>query len=181
MKAAGEHHGIHHARYRDLRPSVVNRLQPFAIIRNPWARVVSRFEFFKFAERSGSASSDYGPATFEEFLEERHKYGNREFYWHRAIRGWYPQRDYVVDDAGDIAVDLLRQEELKTEAMDYFDLSEPLARRNSSSKDVKQKRDYKDYYTPETIQIVADWYADDIETFGFDFDTSATRNTYYSD
>ncbi len=38
---------------------------------------------------------------------------------------------------------------------------------------------YRDIYTPETIQIVADWYSDDINYFGFDFGTAATRNYYY--
>ena len=38
---------------------------------------------------------------------------------------------------------------------------------------------YKNIYTPETIQIVADWYKEEIDYFGFDFDTSATRNYYY--
>ncbi|WP_321339941.1 hypothetical protein [Breoghania sp.] len=43
-----------------------------------------------------------------------------------------------------------------------------------------RRRDYKDYYTPRTIQIIADWYKNDIETFGFDFDTAATRNTFFT-
>jgi hypothetical protein len=35
---------------------------------------------------------------------------------------------------------------------------------------------YRDIYTPETIQIVADWYKKDIDTWGYDFDTGPTRN-----
>jgi hypothetical protein len=35
---------------------------------------------------------------------------------------------------------------------------------------------YKDIYTKETIQIIADWYKKDIDYWGFDFDTPATRN-----
>ena len=35
---------------------------------------------------------------------------------------------------------------------------------------------YKDLYTPETIQIIADWYKDDIEFWGFDFDGGPTKN-----
>ena len=38
------------------------------------------------------------------------------------------------------------------------------------------KGTYKDLYTPETIQIVADWYQKDIDTWGYDFDTGPTRN-----
>jgi hypothetical protein len=33
-----------------------------------------------------------------------------------------------------------------------------------------------DLYTPETIQIVADWYQDDIDMWGYDFDTGANKN-----
>ena len=40
-------------------------------------------------------------------------------------------------------------------------------------------KDYKDYYNEQTIQIVADWYAQDIDYWGFDFDTSATKNYHY--
>lgn len=37
---------------------------------------------------------------------------------------------------------------------------------------------YQDIYTKETIQIVADWYKEDIDFFGFDFDGAATKNTW---
>ena len=37
-------------------------------------------------------------------------------------------------------------------------------------------RNYQDYYNEQTIQIVADWYEQDIDYWGFDFDTSATKN-----
>lgn len=179
MKANGEHHGYHHARYRDIRPSVLEKLQPVAIVRNPWARVVSRYTFAERAMKTGSAKPGYVPDSFEGFLEERHIYGNRDLYWHRAIRGWHPQLDYVVDNDGNIAVDLLRQENLGEETMDYFGLSKPLERRNASVKS-GPKRNYQDFYNKKTIQIVADWYADDINAFGFDFDTSASKGTYFT-
>jgi len=44
----------------------------------------------------------------------------------------------------------------------------------------KEVQNYKDLYTKETIQIVADWYQKDIEYWGFDFDTSATKNYWGS-
>ena len=177
MKANDEHHGYHHARLIDIHPKVRSRLQPVAVVRNPWSRVVSRFRFAQLAMKKGASPSDYAATTFEEFLEERHVYGGKEFYWHRAIRGWYPQTDYVVDEQGEIAADLLRQEHLGDEAMRYFGLSAPPRRRNVSG---VQSIDYRDYYTQQTIQIVADWYQRDIDTFGFDFDTPATRNVCFA-
>lgn len=177
MAENGEHHGIQHARLRDVDTKVLSRLKPFAVVRNPWARVVSRYTFAELAKRQGTAAGDYSADSFEAFLDERHVWGGKPFYWHRAIRGWYPQVDYVTDETGAIRADLLRLEHLGEEAARYFGLTAPLLTRNRSS---SAKRDYRDYYTDHTIQIVADWYKDDIERFGFDFDGTATRNTLYS-
>lgn len=177
MRAAGEHHGYQHARWRDLDPKVTARLTAIAVVRNPWARLHSRWRFAQLAARQGKLGAHYADLGLEAFLEERHVYGGREFYWHRAIRGWYPQVDYVTDEQGKLRADLLRLEHLDDEAQRYFGLSAPLRKRNASA---PARLDYRDAYTPETIRIVADWYAEDIETFGFDFDTAATRNVRFA-
>lgn len=176
MKRDGEHHGYQHARLRDINPNVRRSLTPVATVRNPWARTVSRFRFSQLVNSQGKRPLTNDATTFEAFLEERHEWGDREFYWHRAIRGWYQQLDYVVDEAGDVPCDILRHEHLATEATEYFGLTKPLARANSSG---PKSKSYRDFYTPETIQIVADWYQTDIDYFGFDFDSPATRNTKY--
>jgi Sulfotransferase domain len=177
MSERGEHHGFHHARWRDIHPDVRTRLQLVAIIRNPWARTVSRYRFARLAMQNGKAKANYAADSFEAFLEERHQYGGLPFYWHRVVRGWYPQADYVVDDEGLVTVDLLRHEDLDADVMRYFALSEPLRKRNLSGTGAF---DYRSYYSPASIQIVADWYKADIELFGFDFDTGAIRNTVFS-
>lgn len=177
MQQLGEHHGFQHARWRDLHPKVTQRLTSVAIVRNPWARTVSRWRFACLAVEQGKAQSDYAAPSFEAFLEERHQWGGREYFWHRAIRGWYPQSDYVTDGKGVIRCDILRLEDLDSEAARYFGLRHPLRKRNLTG---RKSSDYRDFYTPQTIQIVADWYASDIEVFGFDFHTPATRNTTYS-
>lgn len=173
MQAQGEHHGFQHARWRDLHPAVTARLSCVAVIRNPWARTVSRWQFGRRAVAAGLVAPEQIAETFAGFLEERHIYGHRDFYWHRAIRGWYPQRDYVTDDAGTIRCDVLRMEHLQDEATRYFGLSEPLLRNNAAP---RTGPDWRAFYTPDLIRTVADWYAADIDTFGFDFDTPATRN-----
>ena len=52
-----------------------------------------------------------------------------------------------------------------------------VAKRNTS----RDGSDYRDYYTSKTLRIVADWYKADIDAFGFDFDSGATRGTVYGD
>ena len=47
MNSLGDHHGFEHARWRDIHSSVRDRNIAFAVIRNPWSRVVSRYFFAK--------------------------------------------------------------------------------------------------------------------------------------
>lgn len=177
MGAAGEHHGIAHARLRDIKPRIVQRLQPVATIRNPWSRTVSRYLFAHHTANQGAPFASAKKMSFDAFLETRHEDGERPYFWHRAVRGWYPQLDYVVDANGQIVADVLRQEHLGDEAKSYFKLSQAPRRRNVTK---SEKSDWRELYTQKTISIVADWYQRDIETFGFDFDTPATKNVWAS-
>ncbi|MBO6891891.1 MAG: sulfotransferase family 2 domain-containing protein [Roseibium sp.] len=177
MAKTGGNPGYEHARLRDVDLSVRKATRAFAIVRNPWSRTVSRFKFSLQTRDHGTQKPAFTPDAFETFLEERHVWGNEAYFWHRAVSGWYPQQDYVVDERGEIAVDLLRQEHLSREIQTYLGFEGELNRRNVSK---ASSADYRDLYTPRTIQIVADWYGVDIDRFGFDFDTPATRNTLFS-
>lgn len=177
MNRLGDHHGFEHARWRDLNFEIREKYQSFAVIRNPWDRVVSRYFFAKkIIEVEKKISVTYADvSSFEAFLEERHKWGGRKYMWHRAVRGWYPALDYVIDDEGKIRADLLRFENLEDDLCQYFGLEKMSRARNVTG---LNKGSYKDLYTPQTIQIVADWYKSDIDTFGYDFDTGPTKNYY---
>ena len=177
MKETGDHPGIEHARWRDITPDLTNRIQSFAIIRNPWDRVVSRFFFAKqVIEVEKKESTSYADiSSFEAFLEERHKWGNEEYMWHRAIRGWYPATDHVTDEHGVLKCDMLSFENYNQDVCDYFNLAEMSRARNVTA---LNKGSYRDIYNNDTIQIVADWYKSDIEMFGYDFDSGPTRNTW---
>ena len=165
MARDGEHHGFEHARIQDWSKQLRRDHPAVAIVRNPWDRVVSRYLFAKIAEdRSGRQS-------FVDFLKEREQYGGRKYYWHRAIRGWYPQLDYVTDTTGQLVVDCLRFG--TADYMAYFDLDTPLPVRGVSN---TQRLDYRKFYGPAERDIVAKWYEADIDFFGFRFDTGASRN-----
>lgn len=177
MAAGGHHHGAQHARLIDIHPKVRSQLQPVAIIRNPWKRTVSRFTFqFKYQERAGE-KVDYSAASFERFLEERFEFSGREFFWHRAIKGWFSQMDYIRDEKGAVAADVIRQEHLGAEISAYFGV-DSLPQRNLSGVGAPH---FSSFYTEKTRQIIADWYQDEIDYFGFDFDSSATRNYHFLD
>jgi hypothetical protein len=178
MHATGDHHGSEHARWRDLESSYRDRHTAFAVIRNPWDRVVSRYFFAKkVIEVEKKVDPSYADvSSFEAFLEERHKWGTEDFMWHRAVRGWFPALDHVTDDSGTVRCDIIRFEHLNEELCRYFGIPRMTRARNVTA---LNKGTYKDVYNSHTRQIVADWYQKDIDTWGFDFDSSATKNTMY--
>lgn len=183
MNNTGDEPGYEHARWKDLNRDLIRKHDAFAIVRNPWARVVSRFMFAKKVMHEEKTSDHYGNknyadvSSFEAFLEERHKWGNKKYMWHRAVRGWYPAYDYVVDDKNFVRCDTIRLEHLEEELCRYLRIDPiEIFPRNVTG----YKKDYKKFYNKKTTQIIADWYKKDIDYWGFDFDTSATKNTYYT-
>ena len=167
MAKDGEHHGLEHARWRDWSAELRLKHPAVAIVRNPWDRTVSRYLFAKYHGQLA------GARTFPEFLDQRFKYGQRDFYWHRAIKGWYQQLEYVTNELGVLKCDILRFG--TDDYIEYFGLDGPLPVRNRTNID---RVPYQDFYTDETLQAVGQWYQDDIEFFGFDFNSDATENIW---
>ena len=167
---------VYHARWRDVIESYTSAFTAFAIVRNPWGKVVSRYLFAKNAiENEKVIGKDYADVrSLEHFLEERHRWVDKELTWYRAIRGWHPQLDHVVDEKGIVRCDILRFEHFSEDIKKYLQLSNMPKSRNIT----KIRKDYKKLYNNKTINIVADWYKKDIDYWGFDFDTGAQKNTW---
>lgn len=177
MDSIGDHEGYEHARWRDINPLITSNLKCFAFVRNPWARVVSRYFFAKKVievekkEPVGKHKID----SFEHFLEERDEWKDRNYLWHRAIRGWFNAFDYVSDEKGKIRCDVLSFEDYNKDITQYFGLLNMSEARNVTA---VNKKPWTSVYNPKTIQMVGDWYKKDIETFGYDFDSGPTKNTW---
>jgi len=167
--------GVGHCRWRDIHPSLRSTMDSFAVIRNPWDRVVSRYFFARkvvYVEGKDPVGK-FKLDSFEDFLEERNEWGGIEYMWHRAIRGWFPAKEHVSDSEGNVRCDIIRFENLNEDLEKYFGILKMDRARNVTG---LNEGSYTDLYNDKTIQIVADWYKDDIETWGYDFDTGPTKN-----
>ena len=122
----------------------------FAFDRNPWDRQVSWY-FYKTKSKSS-------PLLFDDFLaSKKHAYvNNYELYTIKS----------------DLAVDFLgRYERLETDfakVLEFIGVRQSIALPRINVSTVRE-RDYRDYYSPRTKAIVADWYAPEIAMFGHRF------------
>ena len=174
-----------HARLRDFSKSEIKNYRPFCIVRNPWDREVSKYKFLlnsmndknqKIANRRdliaeyGYDSDGTTILTFERYLDIRIKFRNVPYTWLHAVENFWSQKSYIIDHDGDINCDVLRFEDYDYDIKNYLGIS-VREKANQMKKD-----DYRKYYISTTYDIVADLYAEDIDYFGFEFESSATKN-----
>ena len=164
-------------------PADVAALPRFAVVRNPWDRLVSAWSFarrgFSLVE-PGSEPSAGSVARIRIRREEQYQVPEFESF-ERFVRDWLAQRDvhrldgvfrpqvdYVRDPVGAMPLDFLgRFEQLdRTAAW----LSETTGRRLDLPRLNASKRGaYRSHYTPELARLVGEIYAQDIATFGYEY------------
>ena len=169
----------YHYRYVDIADKVGRELQFFCIVRNPWSRTASRYEF---ARQSSIKWPHDDPrriyiskATFEDFVRDQRKLPipkHPEQPWMGPMNSWFNHLEWITDEEGKVACDCLRLENLTDDLEEYFQRKIDLPRRNVTRK----QYDYRAMYSDELAEIVATTFEDDIEYFGFDFESAATRN-----
>lgn len=178
---------VGHCRWIDLDKKHREEYQAVAIVRNPWSKLVSQFLFaqviYSDAIRAGKNPTDKPITDFNVFLNEYDKLVNSPYNWHRTTINFQQQTDYVIDTHGILQCNILRFEHYNEDTQKYFGLENPLPPRNVSNgtkneTTVINKKNYKDFYTEETKEIVKKWYAIDINFFGFTFDSGATKNIW---
>jgi hypothetical protein len=157
-----------------FRPREFNEYYKFAIVRNPWDRLVSAFLFMKKGGRTAEdrewAELNLAPfRDFESFVKEWVNKKNIGTYLH-----FHPQVDFICARNGLSGLDYVgHYENLKEDfacIRDRLGIKAELLKLNVNR---SSNGDYTKYYTTETAQIVAEVYANDIELLGYSFGSSA--------
>jgi hypothetical protein len=175
----GSNGGHDHVSLYEIRkhyPDLVEKCTTFAIVRNPWERVVSMYNFhFNTNKMDIKGWGVYGMnilkkhhvKTFEDFV--------RLLFKHRAnIRClgeivWEKQMYFITDDENSVIVDkIIRMENLHEEIRALFK-EHGIKKKLPGKINVSQSEPYQSYYNKETKLLVEITYAEDIAFTGYTF------------
>lgn len=130
----------------------------FAFVRDPWDWQVSLYLYILKNQNHANHTVVKAMSGFEEYLTWRTAQPSH--------KPWSLQKNFVTDSTGQLIVDFVgRYETLHDDfetALKRIGLSACLPHLNRT-----QSVDYRDFYTETTSSLLADYYQDDVELFGY--------------
>jgi hypothetical protein len=170
------------ARYaKELTPEIFSSYFKFCIVRNPWDRMLSDYIFQKKKRGSDELKlfifkPDGRVRTFHEWLEavfsDPYRYEGTK--WgaevSSGIHRWSPQLDWITQQ-GKIGVDYLCRLENLQEGVGHVARALRLPRHRLPCRNWNFLWHYSMYYDNAARDLVAEYYASDIEAFGYHFET----------
>jgi hypothetical protein len=162
--------------FKRYNPEVFNKAYSFAVLRNPWDRLVSAYEF----ARSGGSEIRYHRANLKEkMLSRDFRYfleSLQELHLPELDPVFWPQSDFVLGADGSLLVNHCGNVESLSDTLACLKretgVELQLENRNSSQRD-----SFDQYYSKDIcIEIVADIYRNDIELGSYSFDTLSRVN-----
>lgn len=136
----------------------------FTIVRNPWDKVVSHYEYRRQRDKTGIRTDAIGFADWV-----RLAYGENDPKYYNIPRMFMPQSDWITDAEGNILVDYIGR--FETLEGSFAAICQRLGVQATLPHLKKSDhRPYQDYYTTAARAIVERWFRKDIDLFGYGFD-----------
>jgi len=156
-----------------LSPELFAECFKFTFLRNPWDRLVSAFFFLKNEEMDGNHRwAKENLSAFEDFDTFVKQWLNRENIWSFVF--FRPQYQFICLEGRQPSVDFIGfYENLAPDFAAVCERIKSSAKLPVENRNSRRARDYREYYTDETRELVAKVYAEDIEMFGYTFDNSS--------
>lgn len=149
-------------------------LPRFAVVRNPWDRLLSAYRFARRGSGVGGIVAgmqnpqQYRVPEFESFDRFVHEWlAPREVITLDGV--FKPQHWFLYSPEGELLVNHLGKLENLEPTYAFIEHSIGQAIDLPRSNQSGERIDYRQVYTPETRAIVESIYRQDVETFGYDF------------
>ena len=155
-------------RYYEKSQSKYNKFFKFAVVRNPWDRLVSAFFYQKqggVSKKSKIWAEEYLKKynTFEEFVLQGFENENIIRHSHFKLQSYW-----ICDENQKIMIDYLAR--LETLDEDFLFISNKLGCKSKLPKlNTSKRKHYRNYYNQTTQKIVSKIYESDIKLFGYKF------------
>lgn len=136
----------------------------FTVVRNPWDKVLSHY---KYRVKTNQTDLKTNPIPFDEWVQKT--YGpHKDYKYYDRPKMFQPQVDWLKDFNHHLKIDKIIKFENLAEG--YSEIANTLAIESELPHLNKtRKSNYKDYYNQETIEIIADWFDEDIRLFEYSY------------
>ena len=140
-----------------------NEAYKFTLVRNPWDKAVSLYEYRRKKGRTDIAARGI---PFSDWVKMT--YGENKNYDYYNARAFQPQVDWLKDNEGKISMNFVGKFESINEDFNHIKsvigLDAELPYLNAS-----KRVGYQSYHDDETRDIVARWFHEDIDLFDYKF------------
>ena len=141
-----------------------NSAYKFSLVRNPWDKVVSHYEYRR---KKNKTKIDTNNIPFSDWVKMT--YGpEKDTVYYNNPRSFQQQVEWLKDVEGKITIDFIgRFESINDDFKQIkkaIGLDASLPHLNAS-----RRVSYRSYYDDETRDMVAQWFNEDIEVFGYSF------------
>jgi len=159
-----------------LAPELFAECFKFTFVRNPWDRLVSAFFYLKNQNMmSNQRWAKEHLSRFQDFNTFVTQWLTRDNIWSFVF--FRPQYHFICCEGRQPAVDFIGYyENLVPDFTVICERIKSSAKLEEKNRNSRRGRDYREYYTDETRNLVAEIYAEDIELFGYNFDNSSLSN-----
>jgi len=175
-KFFGNHYGHHHANFiKNVMGDKYKNYTSFCIIRNPWDKLWSSYNFMKSGSEFISINNN-NLNSFQNYISNIYntkKYLNNTSKTNGTELFFHKQSNWIMDNNGNQIIDIIGKFEdlpslVKTIENDFNmnGLSEKL--KNTHSNRTK-KINYQDAYTDDIVSMVREMYVDDIKLGDYEF------------
>jgi chondroitin 4-sulfotransferase 11 len=134
----------------------------FTVVRNPWNKVVSHY---KYRVKTNQTQMGVKHISFKEWVIRTYGEEKDEYYYDNA-KMFQPQVAWLKDLDGVISFDrIIKFENLSAgfkEVSSALGLTDELDHLNRTS-----KTNFSEFFDEETAQVVAHWFQEDIDFFGY--------------